>query len=137
MLISRACADDGTRDEMVAQKPQRLQQDYPATKVLFLPSTATSHRDLVAASSDSLRLWHLANDAAKFEKLLDVRSHPAVHALGTELTPGECSCGMPMTRSLHTEYELFALSGHQLCITMRQVLTVSSTLLAGTLKCSV
>jgi hypothetical protein len=57
---------------MVSDARLRLRQTYPATKVLFLPSTATTHTDLIAVSSDCLRIWKLGADAAILDRLLDV-----------------------------------------------------------------
>jgi hypothetical protein len=67
-------ADDGEQDALVAQPKQRLLQDFPATKVQFLPSASPAQRDLLASGSDCLRIWRLAADGATCEKLLDVRA---------------------------------------------------------------
>lgn len=68
-----ACAGDAERDEMVAQAAQRLTQTFPATKVLFMPSTAAGDVDLLATSSDGLRLWQLSDGGATCQRFLDVR----------------------------------------------------------------
>lgn len=68
-------ADDEERDEVVAKAGQRLAQAFPATKIMFLPDAAAARSDLLAASSDALRLWRLAPGEAKFDRLLE---HPAV-----------------------------------------------------------
>ena len=70
---SATCADDGAKDAMAAQPHQRLHQEFPATRLQFVPSAAAAQRDLVAASSDCLRVWHLTEGGSTFEKLLDVR----------------------------------------------------------------
>ena len=57
---------------MVATSAQRLEQTYPATKVMFMPSASTAQADLIATSSDGLRLWHLTPESSSFQRFLDV-----------------------------------------------------------------
>jgi hypothetical protein len=68
------CVDDASDDDMVADTRLRLRQTYPATKVLFLPSTSTAHTDLIAVSSDCLRIWKLGAETAALDRVLDVCS---------------------------------------------------------------
>jgi nicotinic acid mononucleotide adenylyltransferase len=57
---------------MLAQHKLRMAHDFPVTKVLFMPSTSSAHKDLLATSSDRLRIWQLTNEAGTNDKVLTV-----------------------------------------------------------------
>jgi hypothetical protein len=58
---------------MIANPALRLSQTFPATKILFLPDVSTAEVDMVATSSDGLRLWKLQEERASLDRFLDVR----------------------------------------------------------------
>lgn len=49
---------------------------YPPTKVMFVPDKESAHPDLMATTSDYLRLWHLTEDSTQCVKLLNNNKNP-------------------------------------------------------------
>lgn len=43
---------------------------YPATKVMFVPDREAQHPDLMASTSDILRVWRVGDDGVKLERTL-------------------------------------------------------------------
>jgi DDB1- and CUL4-associated factor 7 len=58
---------------MAAVPGLRVAQAFPATKIMFLPNRSTSKPDLLASSSNCLRVWKLGEESAELDRILDVR----------------------------------------------------------------
>lgn len=65
---------DETADAISAQPNLRLSQPFPATKIMFLPHRATSNSDLLASSSNCMRIWKLGQDNVELHRILDANS---------------------------------------------------------------
>lgn len=65
---------DETADAITAQTNLRLSQPFPATKIMFLPHKATSNADLLASSSNCMRIWKLGQENVELHRILDANS---------------------------------------------------------------
>lgn len=48
-------------EDGVFRRIGRMDHNYPTTKIMWLPSRATSHRDLLATTGDYLRIWNITS----------------------------------------------------------------------------
>jgi WD repeat-containing protein 68 len=63
-------SDDPNQDFTCAMK---FDHSFPATKLLWLPSKSSSHPDLMATSSDYLRLWQVDEENNRVDHKSDLK----------------------------------------------------------------
>lgn len=64
-------AVDEQYEQFVQDPKYTVAHPYPATKLMFLPDKDTNMPDLLASSSDFLRLWRITDDGIVLQKVLN------------------------------------------------------------------
>ncbi|KDD75065.1 hypothetical protein H632_c893p0, partial [Helicosporidium sp. ATCC 50920] len=62
---------DEQYEQFVQDPKYTVAHPYPATKLMFLPDKDTNMPDLLASSSDFLRLWRITDDGIVLQKVLN------------------------------------------------------------------
>lgn len=62
---------DEAREQFQADPRLSFVHPFPATKLMFLPVKDPNQPDLLATTSDFLRIWSISEDGVALEKLLN------------------------------------------------------------------